>query len=117
MNIAPDDRMRTKGNTKGHSLDLLERYTKKTCIFFPCLTKVSVCSPRNQNPPLPEPLDAVEIQGSFHRLYLRISCGDFLCYLNIPERRVGLEPALVYGKGFRDGNGDIVSLERVRERW
>ena len=95
------------------ALDLLERYAKKICVFLPCLAEMAVCSPRNQYSPLAEPLDTVEIQRCLHRLNLRISCGDFLWYINIPSRWVGQERVTVCDSCFDDSRGNIVSLERI----
>ena len=62
-----------------------------------------------------EPLCAVEVQGSLHRLNLRVGSGDLHGNLDGLIRRFGWEYAsLIDGCFERDGR-DIVSLERICE--
>jgi hypothetical protein len=102
---------------EGHKwvLDLLQRDAEKICILLPCLAKIAVCSPRNQYPPLTESFGTIEIQGSPHRLNLRVGSGNLCRCLDALNRRVGKKRAAVFDDCFERNGGDIVSLERVRE--
>ena len=96
-------------------LDFFQCYTEEICILLPCLTKIAVCSPRNQYPPLTESFGTIEIQGSPHRLNLRVGNGNLCRCLDALNGRVGKKSAAVFDDCFERNGGDIVSLERVRE--